>query len=51
MSGRRAYAKVVQQPSVEVGNRFTVLSGGEVREETLALGDSIVRLADDGVIC
>ena len=51
MSGRRAYAKVVQQARVEVVNRFAVLSGGEkVREETCVIGDSIVRLVDD-VVC
>ena len=44
VSGRRAYAKVVQQARVEVVNRFAVLSGGEkVREETCVIGDSIVR--------
>ena len=51
VSGRRAYAKVVQQARVEVVNRFAVLSGGEkVREETCVIGDSIVRLVDD-VVC
>ena len=51
VSGRRAYAKVVQQARVEVVNRFAVLSGGDkVREETCVIGDSIVRLVDD-VVC
>ena len=51
VSGRRAYAKVVQQARVEVINRFAVLSGGDkVREETCVIGDSIVRLVDD-VVC
>ena len=51
VSGRRTYAKVVQQARVEVGNRLAVLSGGEkVREETCVIGDSIVRLVDD-VVC
>ena len=51
MSGRSAYAKVVRQASVEVANRFDVLSEGEkVREETIVVGDSIVRLVDD-VVC
>ena len=51
VSGRRTYAKVVQQASVEVGNRFAVLSGGEkVREETCVIGDSTVRLVHD-VVC
>ena len=51
VSGRRAYAKVVQQARVEVVNRFAVLSGGEkVREETCVIGHSIVRLVDD-VVC
>ena len=50
VSGRRAYAKVVPQASVEVENRFAVLSGCEkVREETLGIGDSLVRLVDDVV--
>ena len=42
VSGRRAFANmVVRQASVEVGNRFDVLSGGEkVREETLIVEDS-----------
>ena len=46
------HAKVVRQASVmEVGNRFSELSVGEkVREETLVIGDSIVRLVDD-VVC
>ena len=36
---------------MEVVNRFAVLSGGEkVRQETLVIGDSIVRLVDD-VLC
>ena len=39
VSGRRAYAKVVQQARVEVVNRFAVLSGGDkVREETCHWG-------------
>ena len=51
VSGRRAYAKVVQQASVEVVNRFAMLSGGEkVREGTCVIGDSIVRLVVD-VVC
>ena len=36
MIGRMARAKVVQRASVEIENRFAVLSGGEkVREETV----------------
>ena len=43
VSGRRAYAKVVQQARVEVVNRFAVLSGGEkVREETCVIGQTCV---------
>ena len=50
VSGRRAYAKVVQQARVEVVNRFAVLSGGDkVREETCVIGDSIVRFVDDAI--
>ena len=51
VSGRRAYAKVVQPARVEVVNRFAVLSGSKkVREETCVIGDSIVWLVDD-LVC
>ena len=42
-NGRRAYAKVLRRASVEAGNRYAVLSGGEkVREDALVVGGSIV---------
>lgn len=56
VSGRKAYAKVVQEGVVATENRFSALgadgvaSGADVRDETVVVGDSTIRHVDK-VVC